>query len=98
MDVGARYSFGDTAARLRPYVEGAFTRTGTSAFSAPLDEPRPRSHGYGLTGGAGVEYFVSPRVALDVGVSHSRGQFIAGPFDGDGFASTRLNLGVKWRP
>jgi opacity protein-like surface antigen len=98
LDVGARYSFGGTAARLRPYVEGAFTRTGTTALTNPLAEARSRSHGYGLTGGAGVEYFVSRRVALDLGVSHSRGRFTAGTFDGDAFSSTRLNIGVKWHP
>ena len=97
LDVGARYSFGGAAARLRPYVEGAFTRMGTSAFAGPLDEPS-RSHGYGATGGAGVEYFVSRHVAIDMGLSHSRGRFTAGALDGDRFASTRLNLGVKWHP
>jgi opacity protein-like surface antigen len=98
VDVGARYSFGGTSSRLRPYVEGALTRTGTSAFVAPLEEGLSRSHGYGLTGGAGVEYFVSSRVALDLGVSHSRGRLTAGTFKGDDFASTRLNVGFKWRP
>ncbi|MFL5384712.1 MAG: hypothetical protein ACJ8GN_19485 [Longimicrobiaceae bacterium] len=97
VDVGARYSFGGAEARLRPYLDGALTRTGTSAFAGPFYEPA-HSRGYGVTGGAGVEYFVIRHVALDVGLSHSRGQFTSGTFDGDRFSSTRLNLGVKWHP
>jgi opacity protein-like surface antigen len=98
VDLGARYSFGGSASRLRPYVEGAFTRTGTTALAAPLDSHATQSNGYGFTGGAGVAYFVSRRVALDLGVSHSRGRFTAGALDGRDFASTRLNIGVKWHP
>jgi opacity protein-like surface antigen len=98
VDVGARFTFGGTESRLRPYVEGAFTRSATSAFVSPTGEGPARSHGYGLTGGAGMEYFVSRRVAIDVGASYSRGEFTAGTFKGENFGSTRLNLGIKWRP
>jgi opacity protein-like surface antigen len=98
VDVGARYSFAGPASRLRPYVEGAITRTGTSALAAPLDGHATTSQGYGFTGGAGVAYFVTRRAALDLGVSHSRGRFTAGALDGRDFASTRLNIGVKWHP
>ncbi|HEX8903977.1 MAG TPA: outer membrane beta-barrel protein [Longimicrobiaceae bacterium] len=91
LDVGARYRFGSPAAALRPYVEAGFTRTGTLIASQ-------RTSGYGVTAGAGVEYYVRHNFAVDVGVVHSRGRFTTGPLDGDAFNTTRLNLGFRWHP
>lgn len=90
-DLGARYTFGGADAALRPYVEAAATRAGTLQDDF-------RSDGTGATVGAGVEYFATRHVALDVGVAHSRGRFTNGFLDGDDFASTRLNVGIKWHP
>lgn len=106
LDVGARYRLGSPAASLRPYAEGAVTRFG-SAGGAPAGAPAvqsPRAWGVGVTVGAGVEYFISPRLALDLGVSHSRGAFDERPVEDGGagfrdtFTSSRLQLGVTWRP
>ena len=91
VDLGARYSFGASHAALRPYVEGALTRTGATDGDV-------RSHGFGFTGGAGVEYFVSRNVSLDVGVAHSRGRFTSDRVDGRGFGSTRVHVGFRLRP
>ncbi|HEY0151320.1 MAG TPA: outer membrane beta-barrel protein [Longimicrobium sp.] len=98
LDAGVRYSFGSPRAALRPYAELAATRVGTTPAEGF------RSTGYGATAGVGVEYFVSRKLALDVGVVHSEGRFtsreIAGePVEGTfRFASSRLNIGLKWHP
>lgn len=98
LDAGVRYSFGSPRAALRPYAELAATRVG----SAPSEALR-RS-GYGATAGVGVEYFFSRKLALDVGVVHSEGRYTSQEVEGkplDGtvrFTSSRLNVGLKWRP
>lgn len=102
LDVGARYRFGSPSAALRTYVEGGVTRFGSAAETA---EHSTRSWGVGVTAGAGVEYFIAPRLAVDVGVSHTRGAFDDQPVElhgfgsnRDTFTSTRLQVGVTWRP
>lgn len=91
-DLGARYGFGSPAATLRPYLEGAFTRAATTSQGI-------RSAGNGFTGGAGVEYFVKPNLALDVGLVHSRGRFNENALvPNSRFSTTRLNLGFRWHP
>lgn len=98
LDAGVRYSFGSARAALRPYAELAATRVG-SAPSAAL-----RRSGYGATAGVGVEYFFSRKLALDVGIVHSEGRYTSQqvegkPLEGTGrFTSSRLNIGLKWRP
>ncbi len=98
VDAGVRYSFGSPGSALRPYAELAATRIG----SAPHVDFR--STGYGATAGVGVEYFVSRKLALDVGVVHSEGRFtstmiVGKTVDRDRpFNSSRLNIGLKWRP
>ncbi len=91
VEAGARYSFRSPEARLRPYVEGALTRTGVLFEGARLS-------GTGLTAGAGVQYFVRRNLALDVGLVHSEGRFTNGVLDGHGFSTTRLNVGFRWHP
>lgn len=108
LDVGARYSLGGASSALRPYVEGAITgaATGlrTGSFGEPVEARRIRSTAAALTAGAGVEYFVAPSLALDLGLGYSRGRWIhTGPDEartgasGD-FSTPRLNLGIRWRP
>jgi opacity protein-like surface antigen len=93
VDVGARYSFGGASGALRPYVEGAFTGVGALRNGA-------RFSGTALTGGAGLEYFLTPNLALDAGMSYSRGEWERAVERGGGTAVgvSRLNLGVRWRP
>ncbi|MET0395642.1 MAG: hypothetical protein ABW277_02335 [Longimicrobiaceae bacterium] len=56
--------------------------------------------GAALTGGAGLEYFVTPNLALDAGMRYSRGEWARDATLGGGrqYASSRLDLGVRWRP
>ena len=98
VDAGVRYSFGSPRSALRPYAELAATRVGF----APHEDFR--STGYGATAGVGVEYFVSRKLALDVGVVHSEGRYTNTKINGEPidrdfrFNSSRLNIGFKWRP
>lgn len=104
--MGGRYRFGASGQALRPYVELAVSRTGVVSGAGVAPDGQPfgapvRSTGYGLTAGAGVEYYISPRLGLDLGLVHTRGRF---NLPGDrpelttSFAATRIRLGVTWRP
>lgn len=102
LDAGARYRFGSAAGALRPYVEAAATTvlaTRDGAFSEDGQESL-RSRGLGATVGAGVEYYLSPRVALDAGVSFFGGRFEENAATGlrDGFATSRVQVGIQFRP
>jgi opacity protein-like surface antigen len=106
LDLGARYRFGRPGQALRPYAEVAVSRMGAirgasaDAGSEPFN-PLVRSTGYGLTAGAGVEYAISPRLGLDLGLVHTRGQLSRPanmPELGKNVAATRIHLGVTWRP
>lgn len=93
LDVGARYSFGGASGALRPYVEGALSAVGRVRDGVGVG-------GAALTGGAGLEYFLAPGLALDAGMSYSRGEWArdVGLGGGRQYASSRLELGVRWRP
>lgn len=102
LDLGVRYRFGSAAGALRPYLEGAVT---TIAASRPVPNPADgedsvRLWGVGGTVGAGVEYFVSPRLALDLGVTATAGRFQQNPATNlrDGFISKRVQVGIHFRP
>ncbi|HEX8318766.1 outer membrane beta-barrel protein [Longimicrobium sp.] len=94
--LGARYTFGDASQRLRPYVEAAASR------GVMVDGDR-HGVGAGIVAGAGLEYSLSRRVALDVGLSHSAGRFsrMVAPHQdlgrGNGYSSTGLNVGFRLR-
>lgn len=90
LDVGARYSFGAASDRVRPYFEGALSRVGHL-------QTADRVAGYGMTGATGIELRMARGVALDLGVSSTYGQF-DGPLAPADFTSSRVNLGVRWRP
>jgi opacity protein-like surface antigen len=110
VDVGARYRLGAPGAALRPYLEAAVTRTAGSAPHAelgPADELVEGTRhmlGYGVAAGGGVEYAITRSLGLDVGVTFARGRFTTAEFAGterdirEDFRTTRLNVGVTWRP
>lgn len=97
LDLGARYSFGAPTAALRPYVEAGLTgsRTSRDALSAT---------GFGVTGSVGAEYFVTRKLALDVGLGYSAGRWTNVDFKGAevefdrNLTAPRVNIGLKWRP
>lgn len=102
LDAGVRYRFGSPAGALRPYLEGGVTAVGAIRTTpGPADgEEFLRSRGVGATVGAGVEYFINPRLALDLGVSVSGGRFEKNPATGlnDGFMTNRVQMGIRFRP
>ena len=75
LDVGARYRLGSPAGAVRPYVEAAVTRMGALHTTQERAGESARLSGMGMTVGAGVEYHVGPRFAVDLGVSHTQGRF-----------------------
>lgn len=104
-DLGARYSFGSSASALRPFVQGALNGRG---FAVDMGGEDLEARGPGFTAGAGLEYFFSPRVALEAGLSYSFGEFNEGrigggewvDFEDEAFeaTSTRFDIGVSFHP
>ncbi|MET0400116.1 MAG: outer membrane beta-barrel protein [Longimicrobiaceae bacterium] len=104
-DLGGRFSFGSTAAKLRPFVQAA---VGGRAVSLDLGGETLDLRGAGFTGGAGLAYFLAPSVALDLGLDFTLGQFTEGRADGGDWEdledfefdaqTTRFNIGLAWHP
>lgn len=105
-DLGARYSFGSTASRLRPFLQGAYS--GRAASFDLGSEGTLDVRGSGFTGGGGLEYFVSPTMSIEGGLSFTSGEFNEGRLDGSEWVdlddtsfdmtTTRVDLGVTWHP
>lgn len=92
--LGLRGSFGSTGSALRPYVEGALM--GVAAVDGDVT-----ISGAGVQLGGGLEYFVSPHVALDAGLMAGPGALTKATVGGEtqdftrtNFTSSRFNLGV----
>lgn len=104
-DLGARYRFASPSSAVRPYVEAGVTRLG-GILAAPGiggSPPPPQSWGLGMTVGAGVEYHISPRFAVDLGVLHTQGRMVTpalpdGPHFREKLLSNRMQMGFTWRP
>lgn len=102
-DVGARLSFSGKTAFV-PYVEAAYT-----ALKAKGDDPvagETKLTGRAFTGAAGLQYFFSTKVALDLNLRFTTGEFTKIESSGNEFSlgdglnmkSGRVNLGVAWYP
>lgn len=120
LDLGVRYRFSGPTSALRPYVEGGVSHLRTTQHTGSIDatpfdanpanvnagyeSSRLRSSANTLTVAAGVEYAVSRRLSLDLGLSASHGRLTpteargraVGP--GRAFVRPRLQFGVSWRP
>lgn len=105
-DIGARYSFASAASALRPFVQGAVSGR---AFSADLaGQGTLEARGPGFTAAAGLEYFFTPAIAMEAGLSYSLGKFNEGrlgggewvDFEDDAFNATsaRFDIGVSIHP
>jgi len=110
-DLLGRFSFTNPGRAWVPFVE-----TGISARIAGQDdavvivEDDPQTvdlemSGGGLTFGGGLQYHVTPAIALGAGLRWTVGEFGTVKFNNverDGFkmdaTTTRLNLGITWRP
>lgn len=102
VEAGARYSLGSNSRRLRPYLQASLMGLVTIEGE---DASEVTTAGRGYSAGAGTEYFVRRFLSVDLGVSHSRGSFSmvessSGIQEGldIGYSTTRLGLGLNWRP
>lgn len=71
VDLGLRYSFGGTSRALRPFALAALN--GRLASDDVIGLGNAYARGIGFTGGGGLEYFVSPTVAIDAALLYSVG-------------------------
>lgn len=102
-DLALRFSFGGTAQKLRPYVTTGFTGV---VMGDEGDGLELSTSGGGITLGGGLEYFLTPSLALDAALNVTTGSFTTVELDGDeedldagiGFNHGRLQLGVTWHP
>lgn len=104
-DIGGRLNFGSTASAIRPYVNVAISGVAEGTTSGDEDENVTISGG-GYTLGGGLQYFFSPRFALDAALQGTFGEFTkiqvgdeSADLDEDfKFNTARLQLGVSWHP
>lgn len=105
-DLGLRYSFGGTGSALRPFLQAAYSGRGMSMDLG--SEGQLDMRGNGFTGGLGLEYFVSPKLAIEGSFSYTAGELNEGRLDGSEWVdledaamdlgSGRLDLGISWHP
>ncbi|HEY7768571.1 outer membrane beta-barrel protein [Longimicrobium sp.] len=103
VDIALRASFLDEHSPLRPYLTSGITGV---AESSRLDSTGIVTSGGGITIGGGVQYFTSPKVALEAGLLFTAGSFTGFEVEGEkyeydeglGFGHSRLQLGITWHP
>ena len=105
-DIGGRMSFPTTGQQLVPYVMAAI---GGRAVGATVDDGidsyKMSISGASFSAGGGMQYFLSPKLALDGGVSLGFGKFDKQKIRGhkedlevNNSLSTRVKMGVNWYP
>ncbi|MDQ6612250.1 MAG: porin family protein [Gemmatimonadota bacterium] len=103
VDLGVRYSFANPARALVPYLDAAITGRRVSATALSVDRS---TSGPAFTGGAGVQYFVNSKVAVDANFQYTTGKFTKTKIGGvsqdvtnaSSSNSSRLNVGVRFYP
>jgi hypothetical protein len=109
IEAGARLSFPITGSKLMPYVGGW---VGRRSLTTTVDDFETGSSsdlslsGYGGGASGGVQYFVSPSLALDGGVSLGIGKMGNVKVDGhkedwgtpNNTTTTRIRFGANWYP
>lgn len=104
-DLAGRFSIANPASALVPYLE-----LGVSSI-ALVDEDEDTGEdvtvsGTGFTGAAGLNYFFSPKLALDANLRFSKGELDTIKIGGDSqtvddgveVTTARLNIGISWFP
>ncbi|MBC7791613.1 MAG: outer membrane beta-barrel protein [Anaerolineae bacterium] len=111
-DLGARYNFANTKRALVPYLQAALSARAASQDDVVIDDGaggtttgKLQVSGTGFTFGGGLEYFFTPKVALNTSLGWTVGEFSTVKFENvsvDGLnldaTSTRFNLGISWFP
>ena len=106
-EIGGRANIPTGSARTTPYVSAS---VGNRALAARQVTDGDETNDLTISGhmfvlGAGIQHFMSPHVALDAGVEYATGKLghfndQGGPYDLQvgSSATTRLRVGVNWRP
>ena len=101
-DLGARFNFLDETEKAIPYVQAAFTARVAQTTIEGIDI---QLSGPAFTAGAGLNYYLQPNLAFDVGLSYSLGRFDRLTLDGDEIdidsldaSGARFQLGLTWFP
>jgi hypothetical protein len=109
LEAGARLSFPMPSSRILPYVGAWVGRRSLTTTVENFDTGEIYDlslSGLGLGAGVGVQYFVSPVLALDGGVSVGMGKMGNVKVDGrkedwgtpDNTTTTRIRFGANWYP
>jgi opacity protein-like surface antigen len=104
-DLAGRFSFANPATALVPYVELGVTSIALVEEDEESGEDVTIS-GTGFTGAAGLNYFFSPKLALDANLRFSMGELdtikIGGNSqtadEGVDATTARVNIGISWFP
>lgn len=106
-DLLARYSFANAARAFVPYVEGGFGVRVLAQDDADFEgETGDVSlSGSAFTFGGGVQYFMTPKWAINANLKWTTGEFDEFQIDNVSFSgldidatTTRLTLGISWYP
>ena len=109
IEAGARLSFPITGSKLMPYVGGWVGRRSLTTTATDLETGFSSNlslSGLGAGASGGVQYFVSPSLALDGGVSLGIGKMGNVKQDGqkedwgtpNNTTTTRIRFGANWYP
>lgn len=107
-ELGVRANLSQTNAQSKPYLMAAIGRRAIGARITDFDEDEVYDVAFSgtmLSFGGGLQYLMSPKVALDGGVELGLGTFDHYDIDGDigsvsanASTSIRVRAGVVWRP
>lgn len=107
-ELGVRATLSQTNAQAKPYLTAAIGRRAVGARITDFDEDEVYDVAFSgamLSFGGGLQYILSPKVALDGGVQLGLGTFDHYDIDGDigsvsanASTSIRVRAGFVWRP
>lgn len=88
LDLGARFHF-NAGEKLFPYAQVALSGV---SISDEEDDVETSLSGGAFTVGGGLHYFFSPKLALDVNLAYSAGQFTQGEVDDEDLDDLELDM------
>lgn len=110
-DIGARYSFMNVSPKFRPYLQASVT---PRSFASDLENPETGEtaeltfSGMGYSFGGGLDYVLSPKLAIMGGLTYTTGSFDKVELDGEeadlegdeaiDANGMRVRVGLSWRP
>jgi hypothetical protein len=107
LDVGGRYTFGGSAARWRPSVDGA-VGVRVAMWDDVVGVGDMETNGASFNVGGGLGYYFNPSLALSMGLRLGFGSFTEVKVNGTTFSldgddrisatTSRFNVGLAWYP